>query len=176
MPFTRVALGLLTAVALTSASCGVIPLHTGYDLAEQRVMGSPVGGLGGTLLDMPIEVDIDAETAARDTGPAESVYLTSFTLSITPTAEPAGDTDDFDFVDSVEVFITGRAGSSLPRIRIASIANVPAGARTLVFAVEGHELLPYFREGAWIEATGTGTAPPDDVTYDGHLELAIEVL
>lgn len=150
----------------------MLPIHQGYDIAEQRVPGDPLGG----LLTMPIDVNIDTESSGRDTGPADSVYLESFTLRITPTAEGPDDTDDFDFVDSIEVYIVGREGSSLPRVRIASIGNVPAGARTLSLQLDAQELLPYFQEGARIEADGTGTAPPDDVTFDGNLLFAIEVL
>ena len=178
LAFLRRAGLVALALALPLVSgCGLAQITIGYDIAEQRVPGSPLGGLlGATLLDTPIDVDLAAETAARDTGPAQHVYLESFSLAVTATAEPAGDTDDLGFISRVDVFIEGRAGSSLPRVRIAYLDQVPEGARTLSFDLERRDLIEYFRQGARITANATGNAPDDDVTYDGHLDFSIEVL
>lgn len=111
------ALGL----GLVVSGCGITRFGLGYDVAEQVVPGSVVGGLlGADPIQIPINVDLATETSARGTGPARHVYLTSFTLSVTTTSEPSGDSDDLGFIDRIEIFTqSGRAGSTLPRVRIA---------------------------------------------------------
>src|SRR5690606_1933579 len=102
------------------------------------------------LLPLPIEVDVDleAETRARDTGPAQHVYLTELQLYVTRTAQPAGDSDDFGFLDSIEVYVESRQpGSRLPRRRIAHLDPVPR-ASTIYLQVDDVDLIEYVREGA----------------------------
>jgi hypothetical protein len=169
-------LSIVAVLALTGCS-GIVSFSVGYDVAEQRVAGSPLGGLLGGVIDVPLDVDLSAETAARDTGPAQHVYLTELTLEITPTAEPEGDTDDFDFVDSIEIFVeSARSGTALPRVRVAHSDPVPRGARRIELALDDVDLVEYVREGARLTSSSTGRVPPDDVTLDGHLTLVVEVL
>jgi hypothetical protein len=165
------------SLALTTAGCGVIQFGMGYDIGEQLVEGSPTGGALGDLGAIPIDINLTTETSARGTGPAQHIYLTSFTLSVTATAEPAGDADDLGFIDHIEVFAEGsQANSTLPRVRIAHLDQVPDGQRTISLESDGVDLLPYLREGARLEAMASGTQPPDDVTYAGHLDFTVVVL
>jgi hypothetical protein len=167
-----------TLTCLSVAGCGIASFPYGYDIAEQRVPGSPLGPvLGGTLIDIPLNIDLSAETAARGTGPAQHVYLTDFTLSVTGTDEPSGDSDDLAFISSIEIYVEStQAGSSLPRMRVAHLEGVAAGARAISLHTDGVDLIGYVREGAHLSASATGHAPPDDVSYDGHLDFAIQVL
>lgn len=169
------------ALSLGLSGCpgGFLSFSLGDDIAEQRVAGSPLGGLLGTAADVPIPLDIDlaTETAARDTGPAQHVFLTGLSLAITATAESAGDTDDFDFLDSAEIYVESTAsGSALPRRRVASLVPVPDGVRTIAFVPEGVDIIEYVREGARLSSTASGRVPPDDVTFTGRYDLVIEVL
>ena len=105
--------------------------------------------LGGSLVQIPLNIDLSSETAARGTGPAQHVYLTDFTLSVTSTDEPAGDTDDLSFISSIEIFVEStQAGTTLPRMRVAHLDAVPAGARTISLQTDGVDLIGYVREGA----------------------------
>lgn len=173
---------IVLSALLTVTGCGpagLLSFELGYDVAEQRVEGSPLGGLLGGVVDVPIPLDIDlaAETASRDTGPAQHVHLTELRLDITATEEPAGDTDDFDFLDTVEIFVeSARSGSSLPRQRVASLEAVPRGARTISLAPDDVDLIAYVQEGARLTSSASGRVPPDDVTFTGHLTLVVEVL
>jgi hypothetical protein len=151
----------------------------GYETGEQVVPGSPVAGLLGNLVDAPIPLDIDleAETAAHATGVAQHVYLTSLSLDLTATAEPGGDSDDFDFLDRVEIYIQSSvSGSTLPRQRVAFVDAVPRGARTLALTVENVDLIGYVREGAVLTSSASGRVPPDDVSFIARLTFAVEVL
>jgi hypothetical protein len=157
----------------------LVSFQVDYALDEQTVEGNLLGGLLGSLLGLPInlEVNLDEETRARDTGPAQHVYLSELELSITPTAESGGDSDDFGFLDSIEIYVESRqAGSSLPRRRIAHRNPVPSGARTLSMQLEDVDLIDYVNEGARLTASVDGHAPLDDVTFDGFLTLTVEVL
>lgn len=158
---------------------GVISFRVHRDIDEQLVEGSLLGGLLGSLLPgaFAIDLDLEEETRARSTGPAQHVYLTELTLAITPTAEPSGDSDDFDFLDSIEIFVESRqSDSALPRRRIAYLDPVPEGARTIALEVEGVDLIDYIEEGAQITASASGRTPTDDVSFDGRIELLVEVL
>jgi len=169
----------LTFIHLTGCA-SVGGFEIGQALPERTVAGNPVGGLLGGFVDVPIplEVDVAAQTAARDTGPATAMRLTDLRLQITATEEPAGDTDDFAFIESAEVFVQGaQADSSLPRVRVATASQPAEGARELVFETDSTvDLLPYANEGAELTAEAMGTAPPDDVSFDGSITLAVEVL
>ncbi len=174
-------LGALTLALTTCAfaqGCGLAQFPLGYDIGEQVVPGSPLGPvLGGTLVDVPINIDLSAATAARGTGPAQHVYLTDLTLAVTTTDEPAGDTDDLSFISTIQIFVeSSQSGSALPRVRVAHLDSVPAGARSISLQTDGVDLIGYVREGARLTASATGHAPPDDVSYDGHLDLAVQVL
>lgn len=169
---------LLAALLVLLPGCGLARFTLGYDSAEQRVTGSPLGGLLGPIaLPIPLDIDLAAETAARDTGPVQHVFLVSMTLSVTPSSEPAGDADDLGFIDGVEIFVEPtRGGSALPRQRIARLDPTPDGTRTLSLECEAVDLVDYLREGAQLTASARGTVPPDDVSFLAHLELAVEVL
>lgn len=180
--FRRMTLRILACafVTLCVGGCaGVGDFPVEVSVQEQRVEGSPLGGLLGGVFDVPIPLDVDltAETAARDTGPAQHVRLSELSLSITGTAEGAGDTDDFDFLDSAEIFVESAAsGSSLPRVRVARIDPAPDGARSVFFETDTSvDLLPYVNEGARLTSSAEGRVPPDDVTFDGRVVLIVEV-
>jgi hypothetical protein len=179
MQRTSLAVGSLTlAVSLALAGCGAIHFGIGYDIPEQLVMGSSDGGaLDGELVPVPLDIDLSAETAARGTGPAQHIYLTSFTLSVTATSEPPGDTDDLGFVDHVELFASGASqGSNLPRVRIAHLDQVPDGARTITLESDGVDLIAYVQQGARLDAIASGFVPPDDVSVSGHVDFNVVVL
>lgn len=171
---------LLALLASLLAGClGAGDFEVDIDVAEQHIDGNPLGGLLGGVFEVPIPLDVDlaAETAARDTGPAQHVRLAELSLVITPTAEPEGDTDDFDFLDSAAIFVESRqSGSSLPRVEVAHVDPAPNGVRQIFFDTDARvDLLPYIDEGARLTSSAQGHAPPDDVTFVGRAVLSVEV-
>lgn len=165
-------------ITLAISGCGVTRFGTGYDIEERTVPGSVAGALlGDDEVELPLAIDVTTETTARGTGPARHIYLTSFTLSVTSTSEPSGDTDDLGFIDRIEVFVEStQQGSTLPRMRIASLDPAPDGQRTLSLDGDGVDLLPYVREGSRLMASAVGSSPDDDTSYDGRVELVVVVL
>ncbi|MCS6913670.1 MAG: hypothetical protein RMK29_13530 [Myxococcales bacterium] len=156
------------------SACGTLRFEVGQDLPEQRVPGSPVGGLLPSFVPSPIPLTIDlrAETERRNTGPARSVQLSSLVLHATPQEAPSG---TFDFLDEVRIYIAARDGSR-PRVEIARLVSVPRGqVRLELTVVPEVELLPYLNAGAEITATARGTQPRRDVTFAGRIELTVRV-
>ncbi len=180
MTYHRFALSLFAIISTVLSGCvGAGAFEVDVALQEQRVSGSPLGGLLSGFFDVPVPLNVDlaAETAARDTRPAQHVRLIDLTLSITATEEADGDTDDFDFLDSVDVYVeSAQSGSSLPRVRVATLYPAPRGARTVSFETDTSiDLLPYINEGARLTSSARGHAPPDDVSFDGRAALSVEV-
>lgn len=159
------------------AGCGVADFDIDQPIQEQRIPGSPLPGPLGALFPIPLDLDIQAQIAARETGPIDSITLSSLRLTITATERPSGDTDDWSFVDDVEVLVSStRSGTTLPRVKIASV-SAPGAVTELVFAVEKDvNLKPYIDEGSRVEGQSRGNAPPDDVSYDGLATFTIHPL
>jgi hypothetical protein len=164
-------------VLLLVTGCGIADFDVTQDVPEQRVPGSPLPAILGQFFDVPVEIQIQEQIAARETGPVDSVRLTSLVLDITATAEGSDDMDDFAFVERVDIFVeSSRSGSSLPRVLVASVID-PGLTRRLDFEpVPDLNLLPYVNEGARMTADGQGSAPEDDVTYAGRSVFRVNPL
>ena len=171
-------LTLIFCLALVGCS-DIFSFDIDRQISEQRVQGSPIGGVLPDVLDLaiPLDIDLEHETSARDTGPVQKVYLSALSLEVTATAEPSGDSDDLGFIDSVDVFVVSTKGdTSLPRVQVASLSNVSEGARAATFNTTNVNIRNYVEEGARIETEGRGSAPPDDTTYRGAFTITVEVL
>ncbi|MBO6940017.1 MAG: hypothetical protein JJ863_33915 [Deltaproteobacteria bacterium] len=175
MTALRLSLALLFVVA-----CGVVTPYTiTRPVPEQTVEGSPLGAvLPGVEIPIPLEIDLEAEADAQNAGPVQTVTLEALRLDITTTAEPAGDTDDWDFVDSVVIYVeSSEPGSALARREVARLDPTPNGVRQLEMDTDTSvNLRPYVDEGARLTATVRGRAPADDVSYDGVVTLGLSFL
>ena len=159
---------------VVAAGCGALPFDVDQDIPEQRVAGSPLGGLlPAFLAPVPLTIDLSAETQKRDTGPAKSATLKSIRFSATPHSNPSG---NFDFVDEIHIYVDSQNDPSLPKKEIASLKPVPKGQTTIhLQVVSGIDLLPYINKGAEITATATGHQPSQDFTYDGHVTITVHI-
>jgi hypothetical protein len=173
----RTALALLAFLPLPAcASVGDFDVER--TIAEQRVQGSPLAGLLGDLFAVPIPMDVNiaSETSARDAGPAQAAHLKALVLEITATDQASGDADDFGFLDSVDVFIEStRAGTSLPRARIAQATDIEASARLEFEVIRSVNVLPYSEEGSRFTSEVEGSVPSDDVSFAGRFTLRVEL-
>jgi hypothetical protein len=167
----------LALVGLVVTGCGITDFDIDQPVFEQRVPGSPIPGPLQALFPLPLDLDLSAKIKERTTGPIDSVNLSSLELNITATARPGGDSDDWAFVSEIRVFVkSSQSGSSLPRVEIAHVTS-PGAVTTMKFVVESKvNLDPYVNEGSVIETTGSGTAPPDDVTYAGKAVFTVHPL
>jgi hypothetical protein len=151
------------------AGCGLADFDIRQPVPEQEVQGSGIPAPIAALFPLPLSLDLAAEIQKQTTGPIDRVTLSALTLSITDTRQPPGDTDDWDFVDEIRVFVRSSVnGSSLPRVEIASVV-APGPVTTLTFDVDSSvNLQPYVAEGSIVESEAEGTIPADDVSYDGE--------
>lgn len=166
----------LIAIVLCAGCSDLVDFEISQSVPEQRGQGSPLPGPLALLFPLPLDLDLAAEIQKRDSGPIESITISSLSLSITDTARPAGDTDDWAFVDSIRVFVkSSKQGSSLPRAEIASVSS-PGAVTTLTFQMTDVNIKPYVDEGSIVEGEGRGTLPPDDVTYNGSAIFTVHPL
>ena len=167
---------LLVLVGL-AAGCGVADFDITQPIPEQQVAGSPIPGPLAMLFPLPLSFDISAKIKAMTTGPIGSVTLTSLELDLTATAQPSGDTDDWSFVDEVDVFVSSsKSGTTLPKVKIAHVTS-PGAVKKMTFVVEtGVNLDPYVNEGSVVDSTSAGRVPPDDVSYNGNAVFTVHPL
>ena len=72
---------LAAIVSIGSLGCGLASFDVSQNIPEQTVPGSPLGALlPASLFAIPMNIDIQSETAARGTGPASSATLKSVSL------------------------------------------------------------------------------------------------
>ncbi len=167
---------VIVLLALT-AGCGVTDFDIDQPIIEQHITGSVLPGPLAVLFPLPLDLDLSAKIKEQETGPIDSVTLSSLTLSITATDRPSGDTDDWSFVEEIHVFVKSRqSGTTLPRVEIAHVAS-PGVVTEMKFICDQHiDLDPYVNEGSVIETMGKGTIPPDDVSYDGKSVFTVHPL
>jgi hypothetical protein len=158
-------------------ACSIADFDVDQSVPEQHVPGSSIPGPLAALFPVPINLDIESKIKAQNTGPIDGITLSSLALTITATDRPASDVDDWAFVEKIDVFVEStRAGSTLPKVKIASI-SMPGAVQTMSFDVESDvNLKPYVEEGSQVDSTGSGTAPSDDVSYDGKAVFTVHPL
>jgi hypothetical protein len=162
---------LLLAATLASGGCGIVSFDVGEAIPAQQIMGSPIGALlPASLFALPLDFDIQAETAARGTGPAKSANLKSLTLTIT---DPPDGT--FEFLTSITITVAAANGGALPEVTIAELKAVPATKTISIPPKPGVDLLPYLKAGAAIKATATGHLPARTTTVGGNVVVTVHV-
>ena len=163
--------------AFLLGGCGIADFDVDQPVPEQTIAGSSLPGPLAALFPLPLSLDISQQIKAHDTGPIDSVVMSSLELTITDTARPSGDTDDWSFVDSVDVFVEStKTGTTLPKVKIATVSH-PGAVQTMSFTIDQSvNLKPYIDEGTKVDTMGSGTAPPDDVSYDGKSVFRVHPL
>jgi hypothetical protein len=173
-------LGALGALAVGSlAGCGALRFDISQTVPEQRIMGSLLGALLGSFIPtpFPLTINLEQETKARGTGPAQSAGLKSLSFRLTNVPNPPRSTDNFDFVDRIEIFIeSAKSGTTLSKQKIADLLTVPRGVQTLNLQCYSNvDLVPYINEGSRISSTAAGKVPSQDVTFDGQITVEVRV-
>ncbi|HEY4178216.1 MAG TPA: hypothetical protein VGM90_15320 [Kofleriaceae bacterium] len=168
---------LASFVLIALAGCSITDFDIDQPVPEQHVQGSPLPGPLATLFPLQLDLDISQKIKAQETGPIDSVTLSSLELNITATDRPSGDTDDWSFVDSVQVFVSStKSGTTLPRVEIAH-GDHPGAVQKFKFVVDGDvNLKDYIDEGSMVESSSSGTAPPDDTSFDGKSTFTVHPL
>lgn len=165
------------SIAFGSAACGLANFDVDQDIPEQTIDGSPLPDVFDMFFEFPLMIDIESKIKAKETGPIDWVHLTSLELVITDAARPAGDSDDWSFVRSVDVFVQStRQGSSLPRVRVAR-ASSPGPVTVMQFDPDSDiNLVPYINEGSQMTTEAEADVPPDDVSFRGRAVFEVNPL
>lgn len=166
-------------IAAALPGCGAIHFDVTQAIPEQRVQGNVLAGLLGTFFPAPfaLSINLEQETKARGTGPAHSASLKSLTFRVTNISSPPKSTDNFDFVDSIEIFIEStKSGTTLTKKKVADLQPVPKSSTMLTLRCYSEvDLVPYINEGSRISSTASGRVPQNDVTFDGQLVVEVRV-
>jgi len=174
-------LGGLSASGLTGvlSGCGALRFDISQPIAEQKIMGNILAGALGVFIPTPfaLTVNLDQETKARGTGPAQSAGLTGLSFKLTNFSNPPRSTDNFDFVDRIEIFVEStKSGTALAKQKVADLIPVPKGLTKIdLQCYPGVDLVPYINEGARISSTASGRVPSNDMTFDGLVTIEVRV-
>lgn len=145
------------------------PFDLSRAVPEQMLAGSPIPIPLQSAFPFAMDLDLSEKIAKFETRRTIRVTLTSLELAITPSSMPAGDSDNFGFIDELHVFISSRTeGTQLPRVEIAR-ATKPGAVDVMTFVVdETIDLRPYIGEMSKVDALGAGMVPSDDISFDGR--------
>ncbi len=162
---------------LTLSGCGITDFDIDQPISEQTIQGSSIPGPLAALFPIPLSLDLTAKIKERETGPIDKITLSTLSLTITATNKPAGDTDDWSFVDEIDIFVEStKSGTTLPKIQIAT-ASSPGAVQTIKFTVdEEMNIKPYVDEGSKVESSSSGRLPADDVSFDGDSTFTVHPL
>jgi hypothetical protein len=153
---------LAGGLVATMAGCGIADFDVDQPVQPQTIQGSGIPAPLAAIFPLPLSLDLDSKIKAHDTGPIDGVTLSSLTLQITSSGS------DWSFVSNIDVSVEStKAGTTLPKVKIASVSS-PGAVQLLTFDVEhGVNLKPYIDEGSQVDSSGTGTQPTNDVSFDG---------
>jgi len=154
---------LAMCLVATATGCGIADFDIDQPIQAQTIQGSGIPAPLAAIFPLPLNLDLESKIKAKDTGPIDSVTLSSLTLHITSSG------GDWSFVTSIDVSVEStRSATTLPKVKIASVSS-PGATQTLTFNVEhGVNLKPYIDEGSQVDSSGTGTQPTQNVSFDGH--------
>lgn len=153
------------------AGCSVLDFDVSQSIPSQTIQGSGLPAPLAAVFPLPLNLDLSSQIKSHNTGPIDSITLSSLHLDITSSG------GDWSFVSSVDVFVEStKSGSTLPKVKIAT-AQKPGAVRTLAFQIEGGvNLKPYIDEGSQVDSSGSGTQPTQDTTYDGKAVFTVHPL
>jgi hypothetical protein len=164
------ALALSLICALGAMGCGNISFDVEQDIPVTFIDPGKVDPnlpAGAVETEAPLNIDIQAETEKRNTGPASSARLKSLTFTII--MPPQG---TFYFATGVSIFISA---NGLPTREIARLTPIPNTTTISVPPIPDVEMLPYAERGATITATAVGTWPREYTEYVGKVVMTIKV-
>jgi hypothetical protein len=155
-------LSLLACSVSALAGCGIADFDVDQPVQPQTIQGSGIPAPLAAIFPLPLSLDLESKIRAHDTGPIDSVTLSSLTLHITSSG------GDWSFVTRIEVSVSStKQGTTLPKVKIASVSS-PGAVRDLKFQVESSvNLKPYIDDGSQIDSSGMGTQPTQTIMFDG---------
>ena len=120
------------------------------------------------------DIDLEKQLEKRDTGPAKKVFLKGLKFKVTDTKMQGGDSDDFDFLES----ITFRADAEGKKEKKVAWKNeVPDGKQSFKLQVDDSvNLKPYVEKGMKLKTEASGKKPEDDTSMRAIIPLQVKAL
>lgn len=169
--WTTWALPLLLGT-ITCAPLDVISMEetSTTTIAKASIFEQLIGDLGfGSFLNIDLVDNTELRNQGVERHQIDSVYATSLTLAITSPATG----QDFSFLDSLQFYVSA---ANLPRVRIASGNNFPAGAKELELQVDAVDLAPYASaDSMTITSDVDGRKPQEETSIEAKIALAIDL-
>jgi hypothetical protein len=169
---------LMSSLALSACAPGALGVDIARDLPAQTIPGDPAAHAAAALGEIPATVvSAESDSPAIDGSVSSGLYLRAAALTIDTTADPAGTSSCWDFVQRVDVYIeSANPSAGLPRVQIAQAA-APGCVQTMDLApVPDLNLKPYTDQGFRVITEATGVPPDHNVTFTTHLVLRAAVL
>jgi hypothetical protein len=169
---------ILSGALLASCGEGGLGSFTFTETSQEvTVEGS---GLNQLPVDNPfgealnLDIDLDQELNARDATGASGVFLQDLELRITDTEMSGDDTDNFNFLDKLEIHANA---DGLDKKLVAIIEDVPQDVQSISLNTEDNvNLKPYVEQGMRLEASAEGNVPDDDTSLEAVATIRVEVL
>lgn len=168
---------VLLAALFGVAGCGELTSFTFAERSDEQIIeGSPdllPIGDGGPLVRLPLRINLERQLDERDADGAKALYLEELDLIITETAIDDDDTDNFDFLDTLTIYVNG---DGQERRLLASMDPVPEGEQRLSLEVDDSiDLKPYIEQGLTLEIKATGNQPEDDTSLVAETTIRVQV-
>jgi hypothetical protein len=166
---------LIATLLVFCSGCGLDSFTFEEESQEVVIDGSalnqlPVNPFGG----LDLNIDLDQELEARDAGPADGVFLQDLKLSITDTKMPEGDTDTFNFLDSLTIYANA---DGLDKKQVAILSEVPQDQQQITLNTDsGINLKPYIEAGMTLQAEADGSVPDDDTSLKALVTILVDLL
>ena len=183
---------LIAMLALAVSACeGTTLGHFDVEdaLPETRIEGNAVVPLLPALFPaMPLNVSANESFKQEDYDYLTSVQVDSLMLRITESSSDEsvdtledGTIDDFNFLTSMEIYISAEIDGETVREIIGSITmddpQLSAAVQQISFSMTGLDILPYVeaQNGYEVQIEAVGEAPPDAVIFDGDIRYRVGI-
>jgi len=183
-------MSLLAGVVFMASCSGGVIGHVDVEQAfpSVTVQGNATGGLlPPSFASFTVDVTQEPSYQNGDFDFAKTIQLDSLMLTITSDSEGAtdniedGSPDNFDFVDSMQIYVMGTFNGQSEEVLVASLATgdpqLNSQRRNIVLEMTGADILGFVEApgGYQVQVRASGNLPPDDVIFNGRAVYRVGV-
>ena len=185
-------LSLALATLTTTFACSDTTLtrfNVDERLEETTVQGVGFGNvLPLTLSELNADIEQQESYGQEDFDYVTEIRMTSLSLAIVEASDDPerdsfedGNEDNFDFVESLNLYIQANIGGTEQKESIAFLAStdpqIATSSRRISLETTGIDILDYVEadSGYQVVIEGSGNVPPDDVIFNGDVVYRVGV-
>jgi hypothetical protein len=185
-------LSLALATLTTTFACSDTTLtrfNVDERLEETTVQGVGFGNvLPLTLSELNADIEQQESYGQEDFDYVTEIRMTSLSLAIVEASDDPdrdsfedGNEDNFDFVESLNLYIQANIGGTEQKESIAFLAStdpqIATSSRRISLETTGIDILDYVEAdgGYQVVIEGSGNVPPDDVIFNGDVVYRVGV-